>query len=247
MHDRCNSRCCTEPNPRRRELTVGVLLIVGVVGLAPRALHAAAVYQETPTAPDLWPLLLALFAAAFAVERLMELLWNYLEWILLNSRRMHAADLKSANYVKFKSGTSVLLGAIAGVGLAGLFTLHLFAALQPLALGFIGPIPANWDVVLSGVVVGVLAKPIHDVIGIFAGLKNYLDGAAVHRREAAGAAMADGVLKLAQSDAQSMIEVPGLGPTRLTGAYDAEEAASSADEQSPTDKYIEILHNRTSM
>lgn len=247
MHPCCNHHYSSAPDVNRRERAAGALLLVGFLTLTPRSLYAAAVYQETPTAPDLWPLLLALFAAAFAVERMMELLWNYLEWILLNSRRMHAADLKSANYVKFKSGTSVLLGAIAGVGLAGLFTLHLFAALQPLALGFIGPIPANWDVVLSGVVVGVLAKPIHDVIGIFAGLKNYLDGAAVHRREAAGAAMADGVLKLAQSDAQSMIEVPGLGPTRLTGAYDAEEAASSADEQSPTDKYIEILHNRTSM
>jgi len=247
MHHRCNNRCCTELNLNRRMPTAGVLLFAGLLGLAPRTLYAATMQQETPAAPSLWPLLLALFAAAFAVERLMELLWNYLEWVLLSSRRLHATDLKSANYVKFKSGTSVLLGAIAGVGLAGLFTLHLFAALQPLALGFIGPIPANWDVVLSGVVVGVLAKPIHDVIGIFAGLKNYLDGAAVHRREAAGAAMADGVLKLAQSDAQSMIEVPGLGPTRLSGAYDPQDVAAPADEQSPTDRYIEILHNRTSM
>ena len=59
--------------------------------------------------------------------------------------------------------------------------------------------------------------------------------------------MADGVLKLAQSDAQSMLEVPGLGPTRLSGAYDTETSAAPADESSPTDKYIEILHNRTSM
>ena len=247
MHYRCNARCRRKLNLNQRALIACAFLFAGLVSLAPRTLHAAAVQQETPAAPSLWPLLLALFAAAFAVERVMELLWNYLEWILLNSRRLHATDLKSATYVKFKSGTSVLLGAIAGVGLAGLFTLHLFAALQPLALGFIGPIPANWDVVLSGVVVGVLAKPIHDVIGIFAGLKNYLDGAAVHRREAAGAAMADGVLKLAQSDAQSMLEVPGLGPTRLSGAYDTEASAAPADESSPTDKYIEILHNRTSM
>lgn len=240
-------RCRNAPDTNRRAQAAGALLFAGYVNLAPRTLYAATVHQETSAAPSLWPLLLALFAAAFAVERLMELLWNYLEWILLNSKRMHAADLKTANYVKFKSGTSVLLGSIAGVGLAGLFTLHLFAALQPLALGFIGPIPANWDVVLSGIVVGVLAKPVHDVIGIFAGLKNFLDGAAVHRREAAGAAMADGVLKLAQSDTQAMIEVPGLGPTRLSGAYDAEQNAAPVDAQSPTDKYIEILHNRTSM
>ena len=94
--------------------------------------------------------------------------------------------------------------------------------------------------------VGVLAKPLHDGIGILAGLKNFLDGAAVRQREAAGAALADGVLKLAQSDAQSMIEVPGMGPTRLTGAYEG-EAAAPGEESSPTDKYIEILRNRTSM
>jgi hypothetical protein len=222
------------------------LLVAGAV-LAPGMAHAAAVQQETAVAPSVWPLLLALFAAAIAVERALELLWNYLEWILLNTKRLHATDLKSSAYVKFKSGTCVLLGAIGGVGLAGLFTLHLFAALQPLALGFIGPIPANWDVVLSGIVVGVLAKPLHDGIGILAGLKNFLDGAAVRQREAAGAALADGVLKLAQSDAQSMIEVPGMGPTRLTGAYEGEAATPAAEESSPTDKYIEILHNRTSM
>lgn len=222
-------------------------LLVGWLAFAPVAARAASLHQESVEAPSLWPLLLALLAGAFAVERLLELIWNYIEWILLNAKRLHATDIKSSNYVKFKSGTSVLLSAIAGIGLASLFTLHLFAALQPLALGFIGPLPANWDVLLSGVVIGVLAKPIHDVIGIFAGLKNFLDGAAVHQREAAGAALADGVLKLAQSDAQSMIEVPGMGPTRLSGSYEIEETGTPADEQSPTDKYIEILHNRTSM
>ncbi len=232
--------------PIHRSLYTG-LLLAGAMTLAPVGARAASLQQEAVDAPSLWPLLLALLAGAFAVERLLELLWNYVEWILLNTKRLHAAEIKSSNYVKFKSGTSVLLSAIAGIGLASLFTFHLLAALQPLALGFIGPIPANWDVLLSGVVVGVLAKPIHDVIGIFAGLKNFLDGAAVHQREAAGAALADGVLKLAQSDAQSMIEVPGMGPTRLTGGYEPEDAPSPADEQSPTDKYIEILHNRTSM
>lgn len=235
----------TIPASHQHLLIAGALL---VAGLMPHTLHAAASAQEVAsTAPILWPLLLTLLATAFAVERLLELLWNYVEWLLLNGGRLHATDLKSSTYVKFKSGTSVLLGAIAGVGLAWLFTFHLYAALQPLTLGFIGPIPANWDVVLSGIVVGVLAKPLHDVIGIFAGLKNFLDGAAVRQREAAGAALADGVLKLAQSDAQSMIEVPGVGPTRLTGAFDTEATTPPLEAPSPTDKYIEILHNRTSM
>jgi hypothetical protein len=239
--------CSKQLTKNRRFQVAGALLLAALATFAPRVLHAAATQQDAAAAPSLWPLLLALLAAAFAVERILELIWNYVEWILLNTKRMHATDIKSSSYVKFKSGTSVLLSAIAGIALAGLFTLHLFAALQPLALGLIGPIPANWDVLFSGVVVGVLAKPIHDVIGIFAGLKNFLDGAAVHQREAAGAALADGVLKLAQSDAQSMIEVPGMGPTRLSGAYEVEEPTAAAEEPSPTDRYIEILHNRTSM
>jgi hypothetical protein len=235
----------TTPQLHRRRLRQHGAWLAGIGALLPLAASAAPTQQEAAAPPSLWPLLLALLATAFAVERLLELLWNYLEWLLLNTKRLHAADLKSSAYVKFKSGTCVLLGAIAGVGLAGLFTLHLLAALQPLTLGFIGPIPANWDVVLSGIVVGVLAKPIHDSIGILAGLRNFLDGAALRQREEAGAALADGVLKLAQSDAQNMIEVPGMGPTRLAGAYTTEDAAAS--EETPTDKYIEILHNRTSM
>ena len=84
-------------------------------------------------------------------------------------------------------------------------------------------------------------------IGVIAGLKGFLSSAALHQREAAGAAMADGVLKLAQSDAQGMIEVPGMGPTRLAGGYGPEDETqvASADEKSAADRYIEILHSRT--
>ena len=226
----------------------GGAVAAALLAFLPQAARAATAQQEAVAAPSLWPLILAMLAAAFAIERALELLWNYLEWILLNSKRMTATTLVSAAYVKFKSGTSVLLGAIFGVLLAGLFTFHLFAALQPLTLGFLSGVPANWDVVLSGIVVGVLAKPVHDLIGVVAGLKGFLSSAALHQREAAGAAMADVVLKLAQSDAQGMIEVPGMGPTRLAGGYGPEEetAAAGADDKSATDRYIEILHNRTS-
>ena len=47
-----------------------------------------------------------------------------------------------------------------------------------------------------------------------------------------------------------MIEVPGVVPTRLTETYETmgEESASPKEtDASPTDRYIEILHNRTSM
>jgi hypothetical protein len=45
-----------------------------------------------------------------------------------------------------------------------------------------------------------------------------------------------------------MIEVPGVGPTRLPEVYEREESTPSKEaDSSPTDRYIEILHNRTSM
>ena len=224
----------------------GGLAIATLPVFLPQIVHAATAQQDAVAAPSLLPLALAILSAAFVIERTVELLWNYLEWILLNSKHLTATTLVSSAYVKFKSGTSVLLGAIFGVLLASLFTFHLFAALQPLTLGFLSGVPANWDVVLSGIIVGVLTKPIHDLIGILAGLKGFLSGAALHQREAAGAAMADGVLKLAQSDAQGMIEVPGVGPTRIAGGYGTEEPAAGTDDQNATNHYIDILHNRTS-
>ncbi len=225
-------------------VAIGLMLVVW-----PTVASAASPLQEAGSAaPVLWPLLLAILFSAFAIERVLELFWNYVEWILLNSGRWTAGNVMSSTYRRFKGGTSVLLGAIFGVLLASLFNLHLFAALQPLTLGFLGAVPANWDVVLTGLVVGVSAKPVHDILGILAGLNHFFAAAAVRQREAAGASMADGVLKLAQSDAQSMVDVPGMGPTRLdTGGFGPEaESGQGAEEQSPTDRYIDLLHERTS-
>ena len=190
-----------------------------------------------------WPLLLATLGTAFGIERLIELMWNFAEWIALSMGRQRPADLKTASYLQFKSGVSVLLSTILGVLLANVLNLHLFAALQLAAPGFTLDVPANWDVVVTGLIIGVLAKPIHDLIELLAELKNFMSNAAVRQREAAGAAMADGVLKLAQSEAQSMIEVPGLGRTPLNADFEA--PADGTGPQSPTEKYIDVLHNRT--
>jgi hypothetical protein len=186
-------------------------------------------------------MLLATLATAFGIERLIELMWNFGEWIVLSTRRERPADLKTASYLQFKSGVSVLLSAILGVLLASILNLHFFAALQQIAPGFTLDAPANWDVVVTGLIIGVVAKPIHDLIELLAELKNFMGNAAVRQREAAGAALADGVLKLAQSEAESMIEVPGLGRTPLSEDLGAQDGGS----QSPTEKYIDILHNRT--
>ena len=199
--------------------------------------------MENAAQLSVWPMLLATVATAFGIERLIELMWNFAEWIMLGVRRQRPADLKTAAYLQFKSGVSVLLSAILGVFFANILNLHFFAALQQIASGFTLDVPANWDVVVTGLIIGVTAKPIHDLIELLAELKNFMSNAAVRQREAAGAAMADGVLKLAQSEAESMLEVPGLGRTSLTEDLGTKPDGTAG--QSPTDKYIEVLHNRT--
>lgn len=199
---------------------------------------------------SVWPLVLAIGAAAFGIERLVELLWNFIEWGLLGSRKWRPADLKTAHYLQFKSGASLLLGGILGIFIAGALNLHLFAGLQTLAPSLSVSVPANWDVVITGLVIGVTAKPIHDLIELLAEFKNFMSSAAIRQREEAGAAMADGVLKLAQSESESMIEVPGMGRTPLSASGDYSAAGgntASAETQTPTDKYIDLLHNRTMM
>jgi len=226
-------------------------LAAALAAALPIAARAAAPMQDAATvaaAPNVWPMVLAMIAAAFAIERLLELLWNVVQWIGLSTRRSKPAAFKTPAFLQFKSGVSVLLGAILGVLLAGMMNLHFFAALSLMVPGFTIDIPANWDVVVTGLIIGVGAKPIHDLIGLLYELKNFMGNASIRQREAAGAAMADGVLKLAQSEAESMIEVPGMGRTPLTGdAYTGAAAASSAagSEPSTTDKYIEVLHQRT--
>lgn len=219
---------------------------LAILAMLPRIVSAAPLRQETAIGdPNLWPLIAGIAAAAFAIERLLELLWNFIEWSLLTSRRWRAASLRTTHYQQFKSGTSVLLGCILGVAIADVLNLHLFAALEFQAPAFALGVPANWDLVITGLIIGVTAKPIHDLIGLLAETKNFMGNAAIRQREAAGAAMADGVLKLAQTEAENMIDVPGLGPTRLTDEQDAGGATNEAT--SPTDRYIDVLHNRTLM
>ena len=98
--------------------TVASLAILAVT-LWPQVALAAPGHQETVAAePNLWPLIAGVAAAAFAIERVMELLWNFVEWLLLSSGRWRAASLRTTHYQKFKSGASVLLGAILGVAVA---------------------------------------------------------------------------------------------------------------------------------
>jgi hypothetical protein len=231
----------------KRALVVGVAVLLwptrGVLA-APMTQEATASTSE----PSLWMVLLPLLAAALAVERLIEVMWNYIDWTLLNTRGWEPPNLRASQYTHFKSGTSLVLAVVLGVVIANYTGMRLFDYLRPLTPRLLESVPSVWDVLITGFVIGAATKPIHDLLGIITQTKNLLGSSAMKQREAAGSLMADGVLKLAQSDAQAMIDVPGVGPARLAtgnrrhGDDDDEPMASAL---STTDQYIRTIHERT--
>jgi hypothetical protein len=212
--------------------------------------YAASPKQESQQSTRIWPVLLALAAASLAIERVIEVIWNYVDCVLLNFRGWTPLDLKSNQYTQFKSGTSLVLGIVLGVLLCNYTGMRLLEYLRPLEPAFLSMVPPVWDVLITGFVIGAGSKPTHDLLGILTETKNLLDGKAVKEHKNAGAAMADGVLKLAQSEAQAMIEVPGVGPARLATPGQTVHGAEGEDEENgesvtTTDRYIETLRKGT--
>ncbi|RIK47638.1 MAG: hypothetical protein DCC57_14065 [Chloroflexi bacterium] len=196
----------------------------------------------------IWPALVPLILAAVGVERAVEIIWNYLEWLLLGVFKWEPAQLKSAQYVQFKSGTSLVFGVVIGILLTNATNLRLFAYLRPLAPGLLDAVAPAWDVLITGFIIGAGAKPVHDLLGIITQTKNVLENWAIRQREAAGAELADGVLKLAQSEAQATVDIPGIGPARMPApGYGIDEDEEPGKEPSATERYVELLHRRTMM
>ena len=228
----------------------GVVAAALALLLPAQSLWAAPFRQEATenNDPSLWMVLLPLLAASLAVERLIEVLWNYIDWMLLNTRGWEPANLRASQYTHFKSGTSLVLAVVLGVIVANYTGMRMFDYLRPLTPRLLESVPTVWDVLITGFVIGAATKPVHDFLGIITQTKNLLGSSALKQREAAGSMMAEGVLKLAQSDAQAMIDVPGVGPARLaTGNRrhiddDDEPMGSSI---STTDQYIRTIHERT--
>lgn len=197
------------------------------------------------------PALMPILTASVGVERAIEIIWNYLEWALLSFLGWSPEQLKSPQYLQFKSGTSLLFGVILGILVANFTNIQLFAFLRPTVPGLLDNLPATWDLLITGFIIGAGSKPAHDILGIITQLKNFLGTSAIRQRESAAAALAEGVLKLAQSEAQAMVDVPGVGPARVPmgastrGLGRDEEDAAAAPEQSATERYIEILRSRT--
>jgi hypothetical protein len=198
---------------------------------------------------NVWTALLPLLLAAIGVERAIEIIWNYLEWLLLGVFRWEPTHLKSAHYVQFKSGSSLVAGVVLGILLINATGLRLFEYLRPLAPGLLAEIPVAWDVLITGLIIGAGAKPIHDLLGILTQFKNLLANSALRQREAAGAALAEGVLKLAQSEAQATLDIPGIGPARLSTPGSArgysEDDEEMVEEKPALERYAEMLHRRT--
>ncbi len=246
----------TSRHPLQAFLRAGLggtaLALLPLLTLAAVAQAAPLTQEATSENVSIWPVLLPLLTASVGIERAIEVFWNYVDWIILNFRGGQPAQLKSPQYLQFKSGTSLVLGIVIGILVSNFTGMRLLEYLRPLVPAFLDNVPVVWDVVLTGVIIGSGSKPAHDILGIITQFKNFLANSAIRQREAASAALAEGVLKLAQSDAQAMIEVPGVGPARLatpagSRALDEEESGEAGPETTPTERYIALLYNRTSM
>lgn len=219
-------------------------LVLFLMGL--NAVNAFAAETLQPALQDaqleIWPVLLPLLFAAAAVERVIELGWNYIEWFLIRFFRWQPSTLKTASYVQFKSGTSLLAGFGLGILVANYSGMRLLEYLTPYAPTLLGNIPDNWDIILSGIVIGAGTKPAHDILGLITHIKNLTAGAAIKQREQAGAALAEGILKLHQADAAYNVDVPGIGSTRLRAQNRGENGAEPGQEDRMR-RYAEIIHD----
>lgn len=225
-----------------------------LIGLAAPVAAAASLGQDAASNPDIWPVLLPLLAAAASVERAVELGWNYVEWGLLRFGGWRPSDLKTASYIQFKSGTSLLAGVVLGIFVVNFSSMRLLAHIQPLIpTFFVGDASQMglWDVLITGAVVGAGSKPAHDILGIITQLKNFTGSSALKQREQAGAALADGILKLGQSDAPAAynIDVPGMEPSAVGGSAAAArsrmlEATGGRDRREISiDRYARAIHD----
>ncbi|MCL4833808.1 MAG: hypothetical protein KJZ86_15300 [Caldilineaceae bacterium] len=221
-----------------------------LMGLTMPIAAAAQTAQEAAGGPAIWPVLLPLLAAAASVERAVELGWNYVEWGLMRFVGWRPSDLKAASYSQFKSGTSLLAGVVLGIVVVNYSSMRLMAHIQPLIpTFFVGDASQMglWDVLITGAVVGAGSKPAHDILGIITQLKNFTGNSAIKQREQAGAALAEGIMKLSQGQAPAAaysIDVPGMEPSAATArSRMLEETGSRAAPEVRVERYARAIHD----
>jgi len=238
--------------------TTAALILIGLT--APIA-AAAELAQDAAGDPAIWPILLPLLAAAASVERAVELGWNYVEWGLMRFAGWRPSDLKAASYSQFKSGTSLLAGVVLGIFVVNFSTMRLMAHLQPLIpTFFVGDASQMglWDVLITGAVVGAGSKPAHDILGIITQIKNFTGNSALKQREEAGAALAEGIMRLSgqsqPSPAAYSIDVPGMGPSAVGGSAAAarsrmleETGGRAPTPEVSVERYARAIHDNLYM
>ena len=235
-----------------RQLSWSVFGGLLLVGALPGLVSAAELGQAMePDSTKILPGLLPVLGAATGVERVMELGWNFLEWILLRFVRWRPSDLKTPSYVGFKGGISLLAGLFLGVVISNYTGMRLMGYLYPLIPGLLEEVPNQWDIIITGLVIGAGTKPAHDILGIITQLKNWVSNSALKQRELAAAALADAVLKLRQADAPSSyrVDVPGVGTTQVPGAPAQTARNRMIDEighgsrERTIDRYAKAIHD----
>jgi len=193
---------------RRLALPMGLAVVVLLWGAT--GAHAAPLLQEAATSgPSISQAFAPLLAAAVSVERVVEIGWNYVEWGVVRYAGWRADELKTPQYAQFKNGSSMVAAIVLGIIVVNYSNLRLFAFMQPSAGSFASAVPASWDIILTGLLVGAGSKPAHDILGLITRFKNLVGNTSLRQREEAGSAVADYILKLGQADAVSSMDVPG--------------------------------------
>ncbi|MEW6404757.1 MAG: hypothetical protein AB1649_23415 [Chloroflexota bacterium] len=88
----------------------------------------------------------------------------------LQEAENNLADVTSSdNYISAKSAASIILGLLLGVVISTIAQLQIFAMLG------IGAVPARIDVLITGLIIGSGAYPVHSLVGILQQGKDTLD------------------------------------------------------------------------
>lgn len=181
-----------------------VALLWGATGV-----HAAPILQEAGNGPSISEAFTPLLAAAVSVERVVEIGWNYVEWGIVRYAGWRPDELKTPQYAQFKSGSSMLAAIVLGIIVVNYSNLRLFAFLQSDLGSFAANVPATWDIIITGLLVGAGSKPAHDILGLITRFKTLVGNTSLRQREEAGSAVADYILKLGQADTMASMDVPG--------------------------------------
>ena len=94
---------------------------------------------------------------------------------LTRQQRLKAAEenlgnaTSSKNYINAKAAVSIVLGLMLGVIIAALAQLQMFALLG------VSTVPARFDVLITGLVIGSGSYPVHSLVGILQQGKDTLD------------------------------------------------------------------------